>query len=293
MPVCLRVQTESGDGVEDSDLARSLRGCQARAYARNPCFHGDGCVRVRVRGDGRMKRCAKCGVSAAGSCLCRAPGSHSRARRPLPTDRHLRRRRRQRRTTMFDPLSTTFGEDPTPPWPTTPRTPNTPIPNMPRPSTPRVSSRPQTPDKLGSGGLYGKQPQIYGQPEPGLISPNLTVGSNGAKYEKNEPYLRVRITGMDRNRRDILVKFDAQVWLVFPRMCHCVNGTCRVRRTCPTLQARRTATSRARTSSSSSSTTRSYTTTRRLSSLLCRSRKHLRLRMRRMIGWSRSCYNDG
>lgn len=108
---------------------------------------------------------------------------------------------------MFDPLSATFGEEPQPPWPTTPRTPNTPIPNLPRPSS-RPSSRPQTPDK---GGLYGRQPQIYGQPDPGLISPTTTTGSNGTKYEKAEPYLKVRIAGLDRNRRDILVKFDAQV----------------------------------------------------------------------------------
>ncbi|KAI0775354.1 Vps5 C terminal like-domain-containing protein [Irpex lacteus] len=117
---------------------------------------------------------------------------------------------------MLDPLSSTFGEEPPPPWPTTPRTPNTPIPNMPRPSTPRATSRPQTPDKTNSnlstnaGGLYGKHPQIYGQPEPGLVSPSVTTGSNGARYEKGEPYLRVRITGLDRNRRDVLVKFDAQ-----------------------------------------------------------------------------------
>lgn len=108
---------------------------------------------------------------------------------------------------MFDPLSATFGEEPQPPWPTTPRTPNTPIPNLPRPSS-RPSSRPQTPDK---GGLYGRQPQIYGQPDPGLISPTATTGSNGTKYETAEPYLKVRIAGLDRNRRDILVKFDAQV----------------------------------------------------------------------------------
>ncbi|KAI0092205.1 Vps5 C terminal like-domain-containing protein [Irpex rosettiformis] len=115
---------------------------------------------------------------------------------------------------MLDPLSSTFGEEPPPPWPTTPRTPNTPIPNMPRPSTPRTTSRPQTPDKGNSnpnlGGLYGRQPQIYGQPEPGLVSPSMTTGSNGHKFEKGEPYLRVRITGLDRNRRDVLVKFDAQ-----------------------------------------------------------------------------------
>lgn len=91
---------------------------------------------------------------------------------------------------MFDPLSSTFGEEPQPPWPTTPRTPNTPIPNLPRPSS-RPSSRPQTPDGRNTGW-------------------NATTGANGVKYEKAEPYLKVRITGLDRNRRDILVKFDAQ-----------------------------------------------------------------------------------
>jgi hypothetical protein len=63
--------------------------------------------------------------------------------------------------------------------------------------------------------MFGKEPQIYGQPDSGLISPREAVGSNGSNYEKPEPYLRVRITGLDRNRRDILVKLDAQVspWL--------------------------------------------------------------------------------
>lgn len=110
---------------------------------------------------------------------------------------------------MFDPLSSTasvFGED-TPPWPTTPHTPNSPIPNLRRASTPV----PPTPDKGPSPGLYGKEPQIYGQPDAGLISPRETVGSNGTKFEKPEPYLRVRITNLDRNRRDILVRLDAQV----------------------------------------------------------------------------------
>ena len=109
---------------------------------------------------------------------------------------------------MLDPLSNTFGEEPAPPWPTTPHSPFDPIPNLPRPS----HSRPVTPDTLSiQTGLYGKEPQIYGQPDPGLISPRVTTGSNGTKYEKLEPYLRVGITGLDRNRRDILVKFDAQV----------------------------------------------------------------------------------
>lgn len=93
--------------------------------------------------------------------------------------------------------------DATPPWPTTPHEPNSPIPTLRRasPSTPRI---------VDSDTTFAKEPKIYGQPEPGLISPQTTVGSNGMKFEKKEPYLRVRITGLDRNRRDILVKFDAQ-----------------------------------------------------------------------------------
>ncbi|TDL29238.1 hypothetical protein BD410DRAFT_779573 [Rickenella mellea] len=107
---------------------------------------------------------------------------------------------------MFDPLGTSpfandNDNDSTPPWPTTPYSPNSQIPNL-RKST----SRPQTPDTSHSAGPYGKEPQIYGQPEQGLISPP----ANGVKHEKPQPYLRVRIVGLDRNRRDILIRFDAQ-----------------------------------------------------------------------------------
>ncbi|KAE9409996.1 hypothetical protein BT96DRAFT_912886 [Gymnopus androsaceus JB14] len=112
---------------------------------------------------------------------------------------------------MFDPLSSNNSpwggsDEPTPPWPTTPHSPNAPIPNLRRASTPV----PPAPEKGPAPGLYGKEPQIYGQPESGLISPRDTVGSNGTNYEKPEPYLRVKITGLDRNRRDILIKLDAQ-----------------------------------------------------------------------------------
>ncbi|KJA29924.1 hypothetical protein HYPSUDRAFT_60769 [Hypholoma sublateritium FD-334 SS-4] len=112
---------------------------------------------------------------------------------------------------MFDPLHSTaavFGgtdEANTPPWPTTPHSIGSPVPNL-----RRASPVPPTPDKGPAPGLYGREPQIYGQPESGLISPRETVGANGTKYEKTEPYLRVRINGLDRNRRDILVKLDAQ-----------------------------------------------------------------------------------
>jgi hypothetical protein len=111
---------------------------------------------------------------------------------------------------MFDPLNSTediFGADgSTPPWPTTPHPPNSPIPNLRRAPSPSPTSH-----NGPASGLYGKEPQIYGQPEPGLISPRETLRSDGTKLEKPEPYLRVRITGLDRNRRDILIKFDAQV----------------------------------------------------------------------------------
>lgn len=121
---------------------------------------------------------------------------------------------------MYDPLSSGFGDDDitAPPWPTTPHQPNSPIPgNLRRAPSPlpRVPSKPETP------GVYDREPQIYGQPEPGLISPRENVGSNGTRYERPEPYLKIRISGLDRNRRDILVKLDAQVRA---HLCHHAEG---------------------------------------------------------------------
>ena len=80
------------------------------------------------------------------------------------------------------------------------------IPHLGRGSSPK----PPTPEKGPANGPFGKQPQIYGQPEAGLISPRETTASDGTRFERGDPYLRVRITGLDRNRRDILIKFDAQ-----------------------------------------------------------------------------------
>jgi hypothetical protein len=121
---------------------------------------------------------------------------------------------------MFDPLGSTASifadDDATPSWSDTPHVPTSPIST----SRPAASSpTPTTPDKGPPDGIYGKEPQIYGKPEPGLISPSENVASNGEKFEKPEPYLKVRITGLDRNKRDILVKLDAQV-------CHQTSPTC-------------------------------------------------------------------
>ncbi|KAI0832621.1 Vps5 C terminal like-domain-containing protein [Trametes gibbosa] len=106
---------------------------------------------------------------------------------------------------LIDPLAVPNFPQDDPPWPTTPHSPNEPIPNLPRPSPNHHESSRGPP-----AGLYGKEPQIYGQPEPGLISPILNTSSNGMPFERREPYLRVRITSLDRNRRDVLIKFDAQ-----------------------------------------------------------------------------------
>ncbi|KAG8865405.1 Vacuolar protein sorting-associated protein 17 [Tulasnella sp. 330] len=109
---------------------------------------------------------------------------------------------------MYDPLNESGGfgsSSSVPVWPSTPHNPFAesgailPKPSSPKPQPPNPSDKPQNP--------FGKEPQIYGQPEPGLIAPN----NNGTvRHEKLEPYLRVRITGLDRNRRDILVRLDAQ-----------------------------------------------------------------------------------
>jgi hypothetical protein len=103
-------------------------------------------------------------------------------------------------------------EDVAPSWPSTPH-PQSPIPNLRRANSPSHDR-----DRLGSPAVVDREPQIYGQPEPGLISPRTNTGVNGTKYEKPEPYLNVRITGLDRNRRDILIRFDAQVRRI-PSLC--------------------------------------------------------------------------
>lgn len=110
----------------------------------------------------------------------------------------------------FDPLdpssSSSFINDDAlnPPWPTSPHAPDS------VPSIFGISSVSAALENGPSPGIYGKDARIYGQPEPGLISPRDHKGMNGTIYEKREPYLRVRITGLDRNRRDILIKLDVQ-----------------------------------------------------------------------------------
>lgn len=107
----------------------------------------------------------------------------------------------------LSPFNDPHRQDDAPAWPTKPHSPTDPHPTLVQAAavTSALANGP-------SNGPWGQQqPQVYGQPEPGLISPRESTTSNGQNLEKPEPYLRVRITALDRNRRDILIRFDGQV----------------------------------------------------------------------------------
>src|SRR5712671_570372 len=184
---------------------------------------------------------------------------------------------------MYDPLGTPtgFGDD-TPPWPTTPHPPNSPVPNL-RPAP--------TSDRISDGNPFEKQPQIYGQPEPGLISPPANPASNGDSFEKPDPYLKVRSTSLDRNRRDILVRFDAQVrWQPFlvPHLgAYLVLRYLKkkYRQTYQISPEEHTETYRGHMSSFSNSTMPSHTTIRKPLSPPSHSHKHPPLLTKKMIDW--------
>ena len=85
-------------------------------------------------------------------------------------------------------------------------------------SNPNPPLRPTPPTSSSSSSF--REPKIFGAPGLGLLSPpaessNQAVdvsrsGSSGVK-EMVGPYLRVRIGGLERNRKDLLIRFDASV----------------------------------------------------------------------------------
>jgi len=147
---------------------------------------------------------------------------------------------------FHDPLSPFSDPHRDAPWPATPHTAADLPPTLVRaPSTQsQVAGIDRSISNGTNGGLgtgpWGREPQIYGQPEPGLISPQATKPSNGQPLEKPEPYLRVRITALDRNRRDILVRFDAQASLCRSNANHYAHQA--HRQTSQTSRAPRTGT---------------------------------------------------
>ena len=69
-----------------------------------------------------------------------------------------------------------------------------------------------------------RDPKIYGMPGLGLVSPpaesssqatdiTMNIGGDGTPTKREKPvsFLRVRIGGLERNRKDLLIRFDASV----------------------------------------------------------------------------------
>ena len=64
-----------------------------------------------------------------------------------------------------------------------------------------------------------RDPRVYGAPGTGLVNPPTDRARDVAqsptkaqgKGDDRAPYLRVRIGGLERNRKDLLIRFDASV----------------------------------------------------------------------------------
>ena len=95
---------------------------------------------------------------------------------------------------------------------------------------PSWSNSPTTPIRplptSSSSSSSFREPKIFGAPGLGLVSPpaesstqavdvSKSSGGDGERAkERVMPYLRLRIGGLDRNRKDLLMRFDASVsWL--------------------------------------------------------------------------------
>ncbi|ORY23260.1 hypothetical protein BCR39DRAFT_549535 [Naematelia encephala] len=92
--------------------------------------------------------------------------------------------------------------------------------NSPPSNTTRPLDSSQLPNSASSSSF--REPKVFGAPGLGLVSPPppshegieaQKANTNGAagqvQREKNVPYLRVRIGGLERNRKDLLIRFDA------------------------------------------------------------------------------------
>lgn len=70
-----------------------------------------------------------------------------------------------------------------------------------------------------------RPPKVYGSPAMAMFDPTSfdaegstgDVKGKGKGREKERGYLRVRITGLERNRKDLLIRFDASVSFIFQR----------------------------------------------------------------------------
>ena len=84
-------------------------------------------------------------------------------------------------------------------------------------TSPRTATRPssfaQNPNSPAKAATSSpptpREPRVHGAPGMGLLDPSTT--SQGGK---GVPFLRVRIGGLERNRKDLLIRFDATVRLL-------------------------------------------------------------------------------
>lgn len=90
---------------------------------------------------------------------------------------------------------------------------------------------------LGGGAVGGdvgagyREPVVFGAPGMGLFSPppesqsQQETAAGAAQQERNAPrvYLRVRIGTLERNKKDLLIRFDASVRVIrfLPLTCRC------------------------------------------------------------------------
>lgn len=59
-----------------------------------------------------------------------------------------------------------------------------------------------------------REPRVYGDPGTALTDPASSSAGGAASREPQAPFLRIRIAGLERNRKDLLVRFDANVCTV-------------------------------------------------------------------------------
>ncbi|RXK38440.1 hypothetical protein M231_04349 [Tremella mesenterica] len=87
-------------------------------------------------------------------------------------------------------------------WASSPTSPVRPLdagPSLMTPTSQGYSSSTQSP---------AREPKVFGAPGMGLVSPPGATEEQGGKVK---PFLRVRIGGLERNRKDLLIRFDASV----------------------------------------------------------------------------------
>ena len=126
-----------------------------------------------------------------------------------------------------DSLSHSLSHSSHPPWLTSPDMHSRALPPSPR--SPIVPGQSQSllasrgPSLPNVGGSGWRDPQMLGVPGLGLMDPpedggsgsslpsGTTSGGREGLKESARPYLRVWVGGLERNRKDLLIRFDASV----------------------------------------------------------------------------------